>query len=177
MAEHESELLRRWQEGEHAAFESIVRRWQQPMARFLARMLGNDDGIADLCQEVFLRVYLNRSRYDERGTFSTWLYRIALNIARDSARRRKRLLFPLPAEVAANSRSAESNWEQRELHEAVVAALAELPEPHREVLVLRHHEDMNFEEMSRLLDVPASTLKSRFAVALRRMQERLQSFA
>src|SRR6266576_3933620 len=86
----DAELFRLWREGNAAAFEALVVRWQQPMARFLYRYTGSDEGVSDLCQEVFLRIYTAGPRYREKGTFSSWLYRIALNVARDSGRRCRR---------------------------------------------------------------------------------------
>ena len=174
MARDDADLIRRWRGGESAAFDALVRRWQQPAARFLARMLGAAGPVADLCQELFLRVYLWRDRYREEGSFSTWLYRIALNLARDHARKKIRQPVPLPEEVPANGPVELPLWERRELQESIDAALSELPPNLREVLVLRHYEEMNFEEMGRLLDVPATTLKSRFTVAMHKMHERLR---
>jgi len=79
-----------WRNGSAAAFEVLVRRWQQPVARFLFHVVGRQELVADLCQEVFLRVYEHRSRYQETGAFSSWLYRIALNVAHDANRRRRK---------------------------------------------------------------------------------------
>ncbi len=174
MARDDAELIRRWRGGDAAAFDALVRRWQQPAARFLARLLGAAGPVADLCQEMFLRVYLWRDRYREEGSFSTWLYRIALNLARDHARKAVRQPAPLPEEIAVSCPAERPQWEHREMQETIDAALAELPATLREVLVLRHYEGMNFEEMGRLLGVPASTLKSRFSVALNKMHERLR---
>jgi RNA polymerase sigma-70 factor (ECF subfamily) len=127
-----------------------------------------------LCQDVFLRTYLAGPRYRDNGSFSTWLFQIALNAARDHGRRNARRPQPLPRdEPPATPATAEDQCQQRELTEAVAQAVAELPPPLREVLALRHDRGMNFEAMARLLGVPASTLKSRFAVALRRLQTRL----
>ena len=124
-------------------------------------LVGRSELVQDLCQEVFLRLYQAGPRYRERGAFATWLYRIALNVARDAGRRRRHDPQPLADhEPAANGAPPEHRCEQQELAHAVAAALAELPESLREVLVLRHYEDMNFEAMGRLLHTPASTLKS-----------------
>jgi RNA polymerase sigma-70 factor (ECF subfamily) len=175
MGHPDAELIRRWQGGDPSAFEDLVRRWQQPVARFLARLVGRSDAVPDLCQEVFLRVYQAGPRYRERGAFATWLYRIALNVVRDAGRRRRHVPESLDGrEPPANGVPVETRCERRELAGAVATALAELPGPLREVLVLRHYEDMNFEDMGRLLRTPASTLKSRFAVALNRLRTRLQ---
>jgi RNA polymerase sigma-70 factor (ECF subfamily) len=174
MGHHDTELIQRWQSGDAVAFEELVRRWQQPIARFLARQVGQPELVPDLCQEVFLRMYRAGPRYRHAGVFSSWLYRIALNVARDAGKRRRATL-PLPdPEPAAAGLSAHTRCERKETAAAVERALAELPPPLREVLVLRHYEGMNFEQMARLLGTPASTLKSRFAVALNRLRIRLE---
>jgi RNA polymerase sigma factor (sigma-70 family) len=170
----DGDLIRRWQQGDADAFGTVVRRWQRPVARFLARLVGPDAAVADLTQEVFLRAHRAIGRYRDEGCFSTWLHRIALNLARDAGRRARRAPAALREEVPARL-DAIDPWERRELADAVSAALAELPGPLREVLVLRHYEGMNFEQMARVLGVPASTLKSRFAVALGRMRDRLRA--
>jgi RNA polymerase sigma-70 factor (ECF subfamily) len=170
----DAELMAQWQRGDEAAFAALVRRWQQPMARFLAHLVGRSELVNDLVQEVFLRIFDARYCYRETGTFSTWLYRIALNVARDAGRRRRREPLSLPtAEPPARSPPPERICEQQETAEIVARAVAELPEPLRLVLVLRHYEEMSFEEMARLTGTPASTLKSRFTAALDRLRRRL----
>jgi RNA polymerase sigma-70 factor (ECF subfamily) len=171
----DAELVRRWQRGDPTAFEALVRRWQAPVARFLARLAPRPELVPDLCQDVFLRLYRAGPRYREAGVFSTWLYRIALNVARDAGRRRRHEPLPLQGhEPPAPLPSVADACEREEIARSVAEAVAELPAPLREVLVLRHYEEMNFERMSRLLGTPASTLKSRFAAALARLRERLR---
>ncbi len=176
MGTDETELIRRWQGGDPAAFAALVRRWQQPMARFLYHLVERKEVVADLCQEVFLRAYQAGPRYRENGRFSSWLYTIALNVARDAGRSKRRESLPIDEEkLVGRSLSPGSSCEQQELARIVRQAVAELPEPLRVVLVLRHYEGMNFEQISRLLGTPASTLKSRFAAALGRLREQLKS--
>lgn len=164
-----------WRNGSPAAFERMVRRWQQPVARFLFHLVGREEPLADLCQEVFLRVYEHRLRYRETGTFSAWLYRIALNVARDALRRRRKEPRDLgDVEPAAAEPSPEATCEQAERGRLVAQSIAALPEPLRVVLVLRHYEEMSFEQIARMLGEPASTIKSRFQVALQRLRERLR---
>lgn len=168
--------MRRWQAGDPSAFADLVARWQQPVAGFLARLAG-PDRVADLCQEVFLRVLQNGNRYRETGHFSTWLFQIALNVARDAGRRRQSSRHTPCAAPGTRSvpvsLSPDVLSERQELARAVEVALAELPRPLREVLALRHEQELNFEEMARVLGTPASTLKSRFAAALSRLRRRL----
>src|SRR5689334_13499546 len=114
MGHEDADLIRRSCRGEAAAFEALVRRWQQPVARFLTRLVGRDDLVQDLCQEVFLRVYLAAPRYREAGAFAPWLYRIALNVARDAGRRGRRRPAPLDgAEPADLAPAADSACERR----------------------------------------------------------------
>src|SRR5262245_26043640 len=96
MGESDAELIRRWRAGEAAAFEAVVRRWETPLSRFLSR-LAPQDLVGDMTQEVFLRVHRAGPGYRENGHFSTWLFQIALNVARDAARRARPQL-PLPEE-------------------------------------------------------------------------------
>ena len=171
----DAELIRLWRDGNATAFESIVARWQQPMARFFHRYAGVEQGTGDLCQEVFLRLYCAGPRYRETGTFSSWLYRIALNVARDASRRcRRPTLSLVNQEVVDRASGAEDVCQQQELADRVADALALLPEPQRLVLVLRHYESLSFEEIAHLTGSPASTVKSRFAAALERLRAQLQ---
>jgi len=171
----DTELVQRWQQGDLTAFEALVRHWQQPVGRFLGRFVGREDQAHDLCQEVFLRIYLAGPRYQATGAFSTWLYRIAINVARDAARRARRTPGPLPdVEVPSPQDTADVACQRQELIGLVAQAVANLPEPLRLVLVLHHYERMNFEAIGRLTDTPASTLKSRFASALKHLRARLQ---
>ena len=176
MGQTDVELMRSWRRGDPSAFEALVSRWQEPVGRFLARLAG-PAAAADLTQDTFLRLYQAGPRYREEGAFRTWLYRIALSAARDAGRRRRLSVVPLPAEeLPAAPGPADADCGRRELAEAVAAALAELPPPQREAVVLRHYEELSFEDMARLLGVSASTLKSRFAAALLRLQERLREW-
>jgi RNA polymerase sigma-70 factor (ECF subfamily) len=167
----DADLMRLWQAGDLGAFEDLVRRWQGPVARLLARLSGGD--AADLTQEVFLRLFRNGERYREQGAFRTWIYRIVLSVARDAGRRRPVNGVPLADHEPLDAFAPPDALCRREAVERLAQALAELPEGLREVLVLRHYEGLNFEQIARLTGRPASTLKSRFAVALQRLRGRL----
>jgi RNA polymerase sigma-70 factor, ECF subfamily len=164
-----------WQRGDPAAFATLVRRWQQPLARFLAGMMGRIDLVEDLCQEVFLRVFLARSRYRETGAFASWLYRIARNVAKDALRRRRGQAKRLGnQEFKVTTPRAEARCTQQELADAILGALAELPWEVREVVVLRHYQEMNFKDIAELTGVPASTLRYRFELGMSRLRKHLE---
>jgi RNA polymerase sigma-70 factor (ECF subfamily) len=162
--------MRRWASGDRSAFEDLVRAWEKPVGRFLIRLTGDAELAADLTQESFLRVYLNGAKYRDGGTFKTWLYQIALNLARDAARRHARRPAVSLADADPPADTGVS-FDRREQAEVVAAALTGLPAHLREVVVLRHYEDLSFEEMGRLLGVPATTLKSRFTVAMKKLEQ------
>src|SRR5437867_9505290 len=129
------------------AFAQLVRRWEGPIQRLCARMTGDPHRGEDLAQESFTRVYAKRKDYQPNGKFSTWLWRIALNLSYDELRRRQRRdewsfedsrdsLRVLEISVAPESAPDKSLLRQ-ERGELVQRALARLPEAHRVILVLR----------------------------------------
>src|SRR5437870_2097781 len=159
------------------AFAQLVRRWEGPIQRLGARMTGDVHRGEDLAQETFARVFAKRKDYQASGKFSTWLWRIALNLCYDELRRRQRRektifneeggepLAVLEALTAADA-APDRSLAERERSGMVQRALDELPEIYRAVLVLRHYEDLKFREIAEVLGVPEGTVKSRMAEAL-----------
>lgn len=165
----------------------LVARWEQPLFRFVMRLVGRDDEARDVCQETFLRV-LDRARHYRPGAkFSTWMYQIALNLCRDRARRHRRwdrILVrsrPMdedpvfePTAVAPTDEQPEAVLEAEERREAVRRALDTLPAEQREVVVLKEYEGLKFREIAEVLGLPESTIKSRMYFALESMRGALE---
>lgn len=173
MSQDDHELMRRCRDGDWSALAEIVDRWDGRVGRVLARLSPVPADVDDLRQDVFLRVFKARRRYRPQGAFSTWLYRIVLNVARDAARRRR--TEPLGNhEPVSRNEPAEQLAEQREVRRQVTAALEALPEPLREPLVLKHYSDLTFAQIAELTGLPASTIKSRVSAALVRLRRELQ---
>jgi RNA polymerase sigma-70 factor (ECF subfamily) len=174
------ELIQRGSQGDAAAFEILVRRWEQPVSRMLARFVGGRTGgsssdVEDLTQEVFLRVLAASGRYQNSGAFSTWLFRIALNISRDAARRRNRrqdTLRKRPIEQIAVTPSETAS--QKEIDEHVSDILNRLPDKLCEPLVLKHEGELTFAEVADVLNVPVGTVKSRVTTALLKLRAELK---
>jgi len=162
------------------AFAQLVRRWEGPIQRLGARMTGDVHRGEDLAQETFARVFAKRKDYQPSGKFSTWLWRIALNLCYDELRRRQRrqessldgtcgeAVAAMEAFVAPEPTPDKSLVEQ-ERSELVRKALMQLSEAYRSVLVLRHYENLKFREIAGVLDLPEGTVKSRMAEALTQM--------
>lgn len=170
------------------AFAELVRRWEEPIQRLCARMTGDVHRAEDLSQEAFSRVFSRRRDFEPSGKFSTWLWRIALNLCLDELRRRSRR-----SEVALNTDEAGVDPGSATYREPVAAgqgpdeslasleraeimrrAVTSLPEHYRSVVVLRHYEGLKFAEIADVLGIPEGTVKSRMAEALTQLGARIR---
>lgn len=175
MCESDHQLMHRTQRGDASAFEQLVCRWERPVCRVLARYAGHNGEVEDLAQEVFLRVYGARNRYRASGAFSTWLFRIVLNVARSAGRRRRWQWQPLHGqEPASPAAGVDQAIHRREQSRVVEAAVSRLPPRLREVLILKQFGGLTFAEVARVTGLPASTVKSRVRAALERLRVELK---
>jgi RNA polymerase sigma-70 factor (ECF subfamily) len=175
MEQIDQELLLGWQQGDTIAFERLVARWQRRLGRFLYHMVGRRESVEDLCQEVFVRLFQTGGNFRRQETWPVWLYRVARNAAIDAGRRRAVRPVTQPGdspltEHPDRAAPVDEDLERTETQRQVAAALARLPEPLRLVVVLRHYENLSFEEIGRMTSTPASTVKSRFSAALRELR-------
>ena len=169
-----------------SAFARLVQRWQKPIERLCFRMTGDVHRAEDLTQTAFTRVFTRRAEWEPTGKFSTFLWRVALNLCHDDLRRQQRRgEFSLDALIELNSAEAEEGFvageptpdaqvESQERGELVRRALAELPAHYREVVVLRHYEGLKFREIGDVLGIPEGTVKSRMAEALGQLNRLLK---
>ncbi len=170
------QLMRLSQQGDAAAFAQIVERWQGPVARIVSQLLGPRVDVEDLCQEVFVRVLRAGDRYRPSHAFSTWMYRIALNVARDFRRRQLRRPQTLATsqDLPSGALPTVDVVARGEEQETIAAALAALPNEVREILVLKHFGHLSSGEIAQLMNLPPSTVKSRLQSALKRLRGELQ---
>jgi RNA polymerase sigma-70 factor (ECF subfamily) len=166
------ELMRRIRAGDGDAFAALVRRHQQPLLNFFARM-GADRDAEDMVQETFIRVFGYRERYRPTAKFTTFLYTVARHVWVDAVRRdsrRQRFEEALEAESAAVH---DGGLGTAQAHMDVQAALARLPERLRSVVILSVHQGLRYREIADVLGIPPGTVKSRMFLALRRLKEML----
>jgi RNA polymerase sigma-70 factor (ECF subfamily) len=180
----DSELVGRYLEGERFAFNELVDRYQERLLNFIYRTIGDRDRAEDLVQETFVRVYRHLHRFDQSKKFSTWAYTIASNLAKNELRNRSRnplVLFQAikknwdadhrPLEFEDSTYAPDDLFRKRHLREKVEAAVAELPEHHRVVFVLRELEGKTYEEISEITGVTLGTVKSRLNRARNRFAQ------
>jgi RNA polymerase sigma-70 factor (ECF subfamily) len=170
---------------DHRAFVQLLERWEEPIGRLCARMTGDLHRGEDLKQETFARVFEKRKSFLPTARFSTWLWRIALNLCYDELRRiNRRGETPLDAdenaavtgrsEFAAETQGPDAQMAEREEGELVRRALLQLPEIYRAVLVLRHYEDLKLREIADILEIPEGTVNSRLAEGLAQLTRILE---
>jgi RNA polymerase sigma-70 factor, ECF subfamily len=167
-------------EGFDGSFEELVRRYQRPISAYVYRMVGNYESALDLTQEIFIKVYNSLSRYRAEFKFSTWIYKIAHNAAVDHLRRtatREQPLvvgpegdsFDLPLESARPSPEQES--ERKERRGEIEAVVRALPANYRELIILRHSQDLSYEEIVEVTGLPLGTVKNRLFRAREMMRQ------
>jgi RNA polymerase sigma-70 factor (ECF subfamily) len=180
----EQAMWRVQSQDDEQAFAQLVRRWEGPIQRLCTRMIGDAHRGQDLAQEGFARVFAKRKEYQPSGKFSTWLWRIALNLCYDELRRLKRRseaslddggeAFGAAEAFVAPEPAPDRSMVEQERGELVRQALMKLPEVYRSVLVMRHYEDLKFREIAEVLGIPEGTVKSRMAEALMQMGRQLR---
>ena len=166
--------------GREDNFEELVRRYQRPITGYVYRMLNNYDASLDVTQEVFIKVYNSLARYSSEYKFSTWLYRIAHNAAIDYMRRNSVNQQSIEAENADGTyqlqfESPQPNPEQmRERSEwrtEIETVIKCLPTGYRELIVLRHTQDLSYDEIAEVTNLPLGTVKNRLFRAREMMRE------
>jgi RNA polymerase sigma-70 factor (ECF subfamily) len=165
-------LMQRVQRGDDDAFEALFGRYRSRLYGFLLRRVG-DSAADDLFQETWLRVVRSRERFDPRRRFSTWLFQIANNLARDRGRRLA-VRSKARGELVDQARRAEPNplrvAEPVENRLDVARRLESLSDPQREVLLLRYYEQMSEREIAEVVGIPQGTVKSRLHTAIRTLR-------
>ena len=165
-------LITRFQQGDHTAFEGLVRLCQDRVYALCRRLLGNAHEAEDAAQDTFVKAYRNLGRFTPEASFTTWLYRIAVNTCHDY---RKRPFFAAlfvragdeacPPPELSHTMTPERLLEARQGREAVEACLQRLSPKLREVIVLKEMEGLSYEEMALVLEVSLGTVKSRLSRA------------
>lgn len=170
--ECDEELMERCASGSHEAFQCIVERYRGRLINVVGRFISDRDRAEDIVQEVFLRVFRSRSRYKRQGRFSTWIFTIAVNLAKNEIRRRVRRKGEVSLEgmqeatgptiaTADRSPGAEEQLGTEQIRDIVTEAIAKLPVKYREAVVLRDIEGLAYDEIASILRIPGGTVRSR----------------
>ena len=178
--------------GDDAAFTHLVTRYKDPIINYINMMVGNYDTAADLAQETFLRVYQNIGRYNDQYQFSTWIYRIATNLAIDEIRYRKRRgrvffrnIWENQTDGAAeerefmlrdSSRNPDEEVLRKESGKVLGDAIRSLPSKYRSAFVMKEVQELSYDEIAEILKTSPGTIKSRMHRARELLQRKLERY-
>jgi RNA polymerase sigma-70 factor (ECF subfamily) len=181
-ASTDEELVARTVAGDADSFNQLVLRWERPIYALAYRVIGRDEDARDVCQEAFLRAFRALPGFKGQAKFSSWLYRIALNLCRDWIRRERRTpvaqapegvdLIELAGETSPSD-SVEELVARREMGRAVARAMAHLPEEQRTAIILKEYHGLTFQEIADMLECPLSTVKTRLYQGLSVLRRQL----
>ena len=162
----DAECVRRVQQGDTDSFEVLVRRHQKAIFNLVYRLLGNYDEAAEVAQEVFLSAFKSIHQFRGEANFSTWLYRIGLNHAstrRKSLNNTQQHHIPLDGTevIADGAVDPAKNFEHKEIQQRVQQALNSLDPEDARIVLLRDLQDIPYEDVAEMLDIPVGTVKSR----------------
>ena len=193
MATDDITLVQRVRTGDQRAFKQLVERYQRKVFGVAYGMMHNKEDARDVAQEAFVKVYRYLAYFKGEASFSTWLFRITSNICIDLMRKRgqTRGLTHIEFDEEATHDIAEAqigalgsllgtnpqkSAMRKELGDKINEALSEIPQAHRQILLLREVEGMSYEAISKTLDVPKGTVMSRLFHARLKMQKKLNNY-
>jgi RNA polymerase sigma-70 factor, ECF subfamily len=172
----DADIIQQVLSGKHEQYGLLVQRYQESLIHFLRGILGTDEDVFDCAQDAFLAAYRNLWRYSANHTFRAWIYAIARNKAIDLIRKRKKqVLLALDEQIVDQQLSPEEAWLAKEQAIHIREILEELPEHYRQALYLRYQQELSYEEISVVLNIPLSTVKThlhRGKEKLRQIMER-----
>lgn len=177
----------RFQSGDESAFENLIRQYQDMVHAFLFRFRGRDEGVEDLAQEVFLRVYRSRKNYRPDAKFSTWIYRIVCNLCINEVRDKKPSVSlqggaesgpsaPAPQWQDARAKRPLEEMQDHEFAKLMRESLDELPENQRAAVLLHRYHDMSYRAIGEALGVSEKAVKSLMARARERLKIKLSPY-
>ena len=188
-AASDAEVMLRVKAGDQSAFDYLVQKYRRPLVRFMYRMARNAAAAEDLTQEVFLRVYRSRSSYEASAKFTTWLYRIATNLAvnhaRDTRHQRPEATVSLDEpdeetgttfELPDGALTAEQAMLRRERLLAIRQKVEGLPERQRLAVIMHKYQQMDYKQIAEILKLSESATKSLLFRAYETLREQLKEF-
>ena len=181
----DEELIARFQNGNEQAYIELVRRYRDRLMTFVFRFLGDMELSEDIVQDTMIKVYTHKHYYKEIAKFSTWIYTIAGNLAKTELRKRKRRKVTLLSQMNTDDRKYEipstelqsEDIVQGEYTERYIQkAILQLPLHFRTVVILRDIQELSYEEISKIVNVPLGTVKSRINRARLQLQQTLKEY-
>ena len=166
----DEELIAKFQDGDVRAYSELVNRYKDRLLNFIYRFVYDMDKAEDILQDTFLKLYTHKNSYREIAKFSTWLYTIAGNLAKTELRKLKRRKTYSVSDLSRNDQefviqspdgSTEYEAELINIEKSIQTALNLLPIDFKTIIILRDIQELSYEDISRIVDIPIGTVKSR----------------
>lgn len=181
-------LIRKCKRGEEAAFEALLNRYRGPIYSLCFRMTRHSEDAHDLAQEIFIKVFSLLERYDEEYAFSSWLFRIATNHCIDYLRRNRLRFLSLDGgghkdneeiefQLPDSGPCPDTVLQRKEALDRLEEIIDQLPPHYRAITLLRHDQELSYEEIAEILDLPLGTVKARIHRARNLIQQMLKARA
>ncbi len=181
----DEELITRFQEGDEQAYIELVNRYRDRLMNFIYRFVNDMEKAEDIVQDTLMKLYTHKHYYRDLAKFSTWIYTIAGNLAKTELRRKKRHKvtnlshmskdekeYQLPSVEPETDDTVQGHFAEKEIQKAI----QELPLHFRTVVIMRDIQELSYEEISKIVDVPLGTVKSRINRARLQLQQSLKEF-
>ena len=169
------QLLDRYAAGDREAFDDLVRRHQRPLYSLLYRMVSDQDDAADLLQKTFLKAFTGIGGFERRSSFRTWLYQIAINLAKNLYRDRARAAqVPLDDVIIRRDPKTLEGLIRKQARERLRTAFGGLPEKQRIAVMLRVQEQKTFDEIATIMGCSLGTAKANYHHGVKKLKDRLQ---
>ena len=181
----DEELITRFQEGDEQAYIELVNRYRDRLMNFIYRFVNDMEKAEDIVQDTLTKLYTHKHYYRDLAKFSTWIYTIAGNLAKTELRRKKRHKvtnlshmskdekeYQLPSVEPETDETVQGHFAEKEIQKAI----QELPLHFRTVVIMRDIQELSYEEISKIVDVPLGTVKSRINRARLQLQQSLKEF-
>lgn len=185
MTDAEKILLKKSKDGDVESFEKLIKRHQKNIYNIAYRMMGNEEDAKDVAQEAIIKIYKYIDRFRGDSDFSTWVYRIAINACKDELRKKKHNVVYLDQEIQTANGTLKNQLEDQgmkpdeiaenlELNNTIQEAISKLPEINRVVVILRDIQGFSYEDISKALECPVGTVKSRINRGRKLLKEFLE---
>lgn len=178
----DKELMLKFQNGDELAYNELVNRYKNKLLNFIYRYFGSKDDAEDILQETFIKLYYKKDYYKPISEFSTWIYTIAANLSKTELRKRKRRKTSQLSEMGVENKEFDIRYEDdtdleinTEYNEHEInKAIQDLDTPFRTAFILRDIQELSYEEISKITEVPLGTIKSRINRARIQLQGKLK---
>lgn len=169
----DNNLINKVKSGDNQAIVKLVNLYKDKIYYLGYRMLGNKEEAEDICQETFIRVYTNIDKYNNKYKFSTWVYKIATNLCIDRIRKNKNIIYSLDNNLENNDNAdwytlvpdsglnPEEEVILNEQNNSIQQSFEKLPVKYRAIMILRYVDELTLQEISEVLDLPITTIKTR----------------